>query len=80
MITRREAAIITAYTGVTLGDFDAFSDYATEKMGSIGSAQMASKAWWDELHEKSKGDFLSLQIEPQARPRPPFPGRRSTDF
>jgi hypothetical protein len=74
MISRREAAIITAYTGITLGDFDAFFEYASEKTGrSFGSGEMASKMWWERLHELSRTDFLALEIE-QKREKPPFPG------
>ena len=76
MLTRREAAIITAYTGITLGDYFAFSDYAEEKLGTPpGSAEMSSKHWWDRLHEASKADFLALEVEPR-RERPPFPGNK----
>lgn len=59
----REAAIISAYTGVSFGEnhFSAFRAYVEEKFGhSVFSHEMASQGFWDKLKELSKDDFAEL--------------------
>ena len=61
-MTKREAAIVSAYTGYLIGDFSDFSAYAEEVMGRpIFTHEFPSIA--DELKEKSKKDFMSIKIE-----------------
>lgn len=63
-MTLRERVIATAYTGTAFvkGDeIGAFYDYASEKLGySVYSHEMASKAFWQLLKEKSKDDFVDM--------------------
>jgi len=61
-MTKREAAIVSAYTGYLIGEFSDFHAYAEEVMGrSIFTHEFPSIA--EELKEKSKKDFMSIKIE-----------------
>ncbi len=61
-MTKREAAIVSAYTGYLIGEFSDFQAYAEEVMGRhIFTHEFPSIA--DELKEKSKKDFMSIKIE-----------------
>lgn len=61
-MTKREAAIISAYTGYLIGEFSDFHAYAEEVMGRpIFTHEFPNIA--DELKEKSKKDFMSIKIE-----------------
>lgn len=60
-MTKREAAIVSAYTGYLIGEFSDFQAYAEEIMGRpIFTHEFPSIA--DELKEKSKKDFMSIKI------------------
>ena len=63
-MTDREKAIVMAYTGIAMlaGDkLDIFHKYI-EKICSrpIWTHELADKAVWDEIKEKSKSDFIKL--------------------
>lgn len=61
-MTKREAAIVSAYTGYLIGEFSDFQAYAEEVMGRpIFTHEFPHIA--DELKEKSKKDFMSIKIE-----------------
>jgi len=63
-MNRREAAIISAYTGVCLGKGDIareFHKYVEEKFGrSVYTHEMASSNFWEELKKLSKPDLINL--------------------
>lgn len=60
-MTKREAAIVSAYTGYLIGEFSDFQAYAEEILGRpIFTHEFPSIA--DELKEKSKKDFMSIKI------------------
>lgn len=64
MITKREAAIISAYTNYLIGDFSDMHQYIEEIMGrSVFTHELADTRVVDEIREKSKNDFISLKIE-----------------
>lgn len=61
-MTKREAAIVSAYTGYLIGGFNDFNAYAEEIMERpIFTHEFLSIA--DELKEKSKKDFMSIKIK-----------------
>lgn len=61
-MTKRESAIVSAYTGYLIGDFDDFHTYAEEIMGrSVCTHEFPYIA--DELKDKSKKDFMSIEVE-----------------
>jgi hypothetical protein len=64
MITKREAAVISAYTGILLGPFDELHKYIEEIMERpVWTHELASKNVWEEIKLKSKPEFLALEIE-----------------
>lgn len=64
MISKREAAIISLYTGIMLGNFADTHAYAEELMGhSIWTHQFANKDLVEELKEKSRPDFMDLEVK-----------------
>ncbi|WP_350356840.1 hypothetical protein ABLU29_00105 (plasmid) [Lactococcus lactis] len=59
--TKRDLAILTAYTGYMFGEFSGFHEYAEEVMGQkIIPPQFGSQRIFEKLHELSKKDFLEL--------------------
>jgi hypothetical protein len=61
MITKREAAIISAYTGTSFGAFSDMHEYVEEILQRpIWTHQMASKELWAEIKLKAKPDFVAL--------------------
>jgi hypothetical protein len=60
---RREAAIVAAYTGISIGDFSDTHAYIEEKLGRpVWTHEMADPKVWDEIKAASREDFLSLQV------------------
>lgn len=63
-MNKREAAIISAYTGILLGDFSDFHGYVEEIMGRpVFTHEMGSKEVFDEIKEKAKPDFIKINDE-----------------
>lgn len=63
-MTKREAAIISAYTGWLIGEFIDCHSYIEEVMDRpVFTHEMGSKVFTDELHDKCKPDFMNLKIE-----------------
>lgn len=62
-MTKREAAIVAAYTGYLIGSFDDLQRYADEKMGHTTWTHMfASEEFTKKLREKSKEDFIAIDV------------------
>ena len=62
-MTRREAAIIGAYTGIVVGTFDDIHRYVEELLGRpVWTHEFANESLQQEIKEKSKSDFLSITI------------------
>lgn len=63
-MTKREAAIISAYTGVLLGSFNAFHEYAEEIMNRpVFTHELADKQVMQKIMDKSRADFLAIEID-----------------
>ena len=63
-MTPKEAAVVTAYTGIMIGEFETFHKYATEKLERpIFSNEMVNSEFWEELRLLSKKDFISIKIQ-----------------
>lgn len=61
-MTKREAAIVSAYTGYLIGEFSDFHAYVEEIMGRpVFTHEFPSIA--EELKYKSKADFMSIKIK-----------------
>lgn len=64
MITKREAAIISAYTGFMLGNFDDMHAYAEEALGhTIFTHMFANKDLCQKLKDAAREDFCNLGVE-----------------
>jgi len=62
-MTKREAAIVSAFTGVLIGDFSDMHEYIEEIMeGPIFTHQLGSKEFCEEIKAKSKEDFISIEV------------------
>ena len=62
-MTKRESAIITAYTGIGFGDalFSDFHKYVKEKFGHpIWTHEMADPHFWEKLKLLCADDFKEL--------------------
>lgn len=60
-MTKREAAIVSAYTGYLIGEFSDFQAYAEEVMGRPIFTHDLTRLEY-ELKEKSKKDFMNIKI------------------
>lgn len=60
-MNRREASIITAYTGMLIGLPSDFHRYAEEKFGRpIMNIEMTESDFWNRIKKLSKDDFIEL--------------------
>lgn len=63
-MTKKEAAIISAYTGILIGSFSDVHAYIEEILNrSVFTHELASLHVMEEVKEKSKNDFLSIVVE-----------------
>ena len=61
IVTEREGAIISAYTGVLACDFDVLHAYIEEKLGRPAfKHELASEELAARIKEVSKADFLAI--------------------
>ena len=61
-VTQREAAIISAYTGVLVGDFHKMHQYIEGIMGRpVMTCEMGSRVFWREVKEKAWADLLAIE-------------------
>lgn len=60
-MTKYEATVISAYTGIAMTNFANIHEYAEKKLGRpIFTHEFASEHLWKELKEKCKEDFLAI--------------------
>ncbi len=60
-LTKRQSAIIGAYTGITAGPFSAIHEYAEEVLGrKIWTHEFASRMVMDDLKSAAFDDFMSI--------------------
>lgn len=63
-MTKREAAIVSAYTGYLIGDFNEIHKYIEEIMGRpVFVHELADLKLNGEIRERSKKDFCSIVVE-----------------
>ena len=70
-LTRREAFVITAFTGISTTNFGEFQGFAEKILGRpIWTHEFGSQAVWDDLKEATRDEFLdickSVPEEPEA--------------
>lgn len=62
-MTKKEAAIISVFTGVLVGDFEEFQKYAEKVLGrSIMTHELRSEIIWEKLRVESLDDFCGIRI------------------
>ena len=60
-MTRKESAIISAFTGFLCGSFSDMHKYAEEIMGEpLFTHQFGDKKFAEKLREKAKPDFIKI--------------------
>ncbi len=60
-LTREQAAIIGAYTGIACGDFGDVHRVVEQALGHpVWTHQMADKKLWEDVREKIKPQFVAL--------------------
>ena len=63
-MTKREAAIVSAYTGFLIGEFADMHKYVEHIMGRpVFTHEMADKAVVDQIHDAARADFVSIHLE-----------------
>lgn len=63
-MTKREAAIVSAYTGFRIGDWNETHKYIEEIMGRpILSHELGSPKIRIEMKKRSKQDFVSIEVK-----------------
>lgn len=63
-MTKRECAIVSAYTGILCGDFNEFHKYIEELLGRpVYTHEFANANLWKVIRELSKDDFVNLGKE-----------------
>ena len=62
-MTKREAAIVGAYTGILLGDFSDLHGYIEEILGRpVFTHELGNKELAEHIKDVSKSDFLALEV------------------
>ena len=62
-MTKREAAIVSAYTGFLCGGFGGLHEYVEEIMGRpVWTHEMGNKDFADEIKQKARPDFIALEV------------------
>jgi hypothetical protein len=63
-MTKKEAAIVSAYTGILIGDFSQMHEYIEKLLERpVFTHELANKEVWNLIKEKSKSDFIGIEIE-----------------
>ena len=68
-LTRRQSAILGAFTGISCGPFEAVQQYAEEKFGGpIWTHEFANETLAAQLRDLAREDFLSICYEYEDTP------------
>lgn len=63
-MTKKEAAIITAYTGVLIGTFEDYHKYVEQLLeGPVYVHELKDEGFVGTIREKAKADFVSIKID-----------------
>jgi hypothetical protein len=62
-MTKREAAIVSAYTGVLIGKFSDMQSYVEEKFGPVFTHEFGDDKFCEKLRKATKDDFLNISVE-----------------
>ena len=60
-MTKKEAAIVAAYTGLLIGEFDDMHEYIEEVMGRpVWTHELGDASFMEDLRRAVKPDFVSI--------------------
>lgn len=60
-MNKREAAILSAFTGIMIGSFSDMHEYVEEKLGRpVFTSEFGSEKFAAQLKEAVRGDFIKL--------------------
>lgn len=63
-MTKREAVVIGAYTGILVGRFLDLHEYTEELLERpVVTHELEDKAFWETIKVKSRAEFLKLEVE-----------------
>lgn len=63
MVTKREAAIISAFTGYLLGDFEEYHKYIESKMERpVQTIEIANEDFFKEIQKRALEDFKNIKV------------------
>ena len=63
-MTKKEAAIVSAYTGILIGEFSDLHEYIEKILGRpVFTHELADKELWVEIKEKSRKDFINITVD-----------------
>ena len=63
MISKRDGAIISAYTGFLIGEFSDMHKYVEETMDRpVFTHEFTNKEFIKEIQDKSREDFLNIKV------------------
>jgi hypothetical protein len=63
-MTRQEAAIVSAYTGVLIGRFSDLHRYIETLLDRpVFTHELADNSLFDKIKAKAKKDFISLEVK-----------------
>ena len=63
-MTKEEAAIVSAYTGILIGEFSDFHEYIEKILcRPVFTHELANKEICVEIKEKSRQDFINIIVE-----------------
>lgn len=62
-MTKREAAIVSAYTGISLGDLNDFYKYIEKILERpVFTHELEDKSVWEDIKNKSRKDFCEIEV------------------
>ena len=63
-MTKREAAIVSAYTGFLIGEFGDMHKYIEEIVGRpVWTHELGNRDVFNRIKELSRNDFLNIKVE-----------------
>lgn len=63
-MTKEEAAIVSAYTGILIGEFSDLHEYIEKILcRPVFTHELANKVVVAEIKEKSRNDFINIIVE-----------------
>lgn len=63
-MTKQEAAIVSAYTGFLIGSAADLQSYIEKLLDRpVWTHELANQKLVDEIHERSKADFVAIKID-----------------